>query len=116
MVQFIIRMVINGIAIWVASLIVDGVTLDTSDILGVIIVVLVFGLVNAIIKPLFKLLALPVVVITLGLFTLVINAFLLWLVGLIVPALTVDLFMPAFWGALVISLVSWALSLFLDND
>lgn len=117
MIQFILRLVINGVAIWVASELIDGVTLITEDILGVIIVVIVFGLVNAIIKPLVKLVAFPLMIVTLGLITLVINAFLFWFVSVIVPAtLKVELFMPAFWGALVVSLVSWALSLFLDNE
>lgn len=116
MTRFIIRLVINGVAIWVASEIIDGVTLYTEDILGVIIVALVFGLVNAIIKPLVKLVAFPLMIITLGMITLVINAFLLWFVAALAPALDVVLFMPAFWGALIVSLVSWALSLFLDDD
>ncbi len=68
---------------------------------------LVLGLVNAIIRPVITLLTLPVNLLTLGLFGLVINALMLWLTSSIVKGFGVDGFGPAFWGALIMSLVSW---------
>jgi putative membrane protein len=114
MVKLIIRIVINAVAIWLAAQIVSGVTL-TNDIVGILLVAIIFGLINGLIKPLVKLLSLPLLVLTLGLFTLVINALLLWLTAWISSYLTIDGFFPALWASIIISLVSWLLSMFLDD-
>ena len=109
MTNIVIRFVINAIALWVASAIIGGVSV--SGTLGNWLVLLVvFGLVNALIKPILKLLTLPINVMTLGLFTLVINAFLFWLTSVLVSALKVDGIVAAFLGALVVSVVSTVLS------
>jgi putative membrane protein len=114
MTNIVIRFVINAIALWVASAIIGGVSV--SGTLGDWLVLLgVFGLVNALIKPILKLLTLPINVMTLGLFTLVINAFLFWLTSVLVSALKVDGIIAALLGALVVSVVSTVLSSFLPD-
>ena len=69
------------------------------------------GLVNTFIRPILILLTLPVTILTLGLFIFVINGLLFWLVGALNVGLIVDGFWPAFWGAIVMGIISWALSL-----
>ena len=115
MVKLLIRLVINAVALWVTSLILEGVTLEGS-IWEILLVALIFGVINAIIKPILKLISAPIIVLTLGLFTLLINAFLLWLTSLLSGALTVDGFWATILGALIISVVSWLLGLFVDDD
>ena len=114
MIKLLIRWAINAFALWFAALIVDGIQLSTN-VFEVLIVALIFGLINALIKPLIKLISAPLIVVTLGLFTLLINAFLLLLTSWLTDALTVDGLWAAILGAIIISLVSWLLSLFLDD-
>ena len=115
MIKLLIRWAINAFALWLAAAIVDGITLSGTFI-QILIVALIFGLINALIKPLVKLIAAPLIIFTLGLFTLLINAFLLLLTSwLSSDILTVDGLWAAILGALIISVVSWALSLFLSD-
>ena len=112
--RFILRIFINAVAIWVASLLLSG--LDFRGNLGNLILVgLIFGLVNALIRPIAKLLALPITVLTLGLFTLVVNALMLMLTAALSSSLNLmgnffESFLTAVLGAIVISLVSMVLS------
>lgn len=118
-VGLLIRIVLNAVAVWVATLIVGGVDVTartTAGKIGTLLVVgAIFGLVNAVIKPVVKLLSLPLLILTLGLFALVINALLFWLTAVVSKGLgapfEVGGFWSAFWGAIVVGLVSWALSL-----
>jgi putative membrane protein len=118
-----IRLVINALALWVAQLLIDGIELTGSSTLGkvvtLIVVALIFGLLNTLIKPILRLFTLPLFVLTLGLITFVINALMLWLTGGIASALNVNFsvegFWSALWGSLVISIVSWILSLLLRD-
>ena len=118
-VGILIRLVLNAVAVWVATLLVGGVDVTAGttggEVLTFIVVGAIFGLVNATIKPLAKLLSLPLLILSLGLFALVLNALLFWLTaevsGAVGAPFEVDGFWPAFWGALVVSLVSWALSI-----
>jgi putative membrane protein len=114
--RLIIRLLINALAVWVASRLITGITPLTS-LTTTLAIGLIFGIVNALIKPIFSLISLPIQVLTLGLFTLVINAAMLgitsWLASQLGVPFAVDGFAAAFLGALVISLVSWALSSFL---
>ena len=121
----VIRVVVNAVALWVATLLVGGieVTAGTTggEILTLLAVGALFGLVNAVIKPIALLLSLPLIIITLGLFVLVVNALLFWLIAAISDGLgvpfEVDGFWSAFWGAIVVSLVSWLLSIVVkDRD
>ncbi|MEV6109328.1 phage holin family protein [Streptomyces sp. NPDC051940] len=122
--SFIVKTLVNaaalGVAVWLFK---DDITLsgDTGEkVLTLVLVALIFGVVNAIVKPLVKLFSLPLVVLTLGLFTLVINALMLlltsWLADVVGLEFDVDGFWTAVGAALVVSIVSWALSLVLDRD
>ncbi len=120
-----IRVVLNAIAVWVATLLVGGVDLTTDStgkkVLTLVVVGAILGLVNATIKPVVKLLSLPLVVLTLGLFALVVNGLLFWLVAAVSDAagapFQVDGFWSGFWGAIVVSVVSWLLSIVVpDGD
>lgn len=117
-VGILIRVVLNAVAVWVATLIVGGVDVTTDStgkkVATLVVVGAILGLVNATIKPAAKLLSLPLLILTLGLFALVINGLLFWLTAAISDAVGapfhVDGFWAGFWGALVVSVVSWLLS------
>ena len=117
--KLILRIIINAVAIWVTTLLLSGFTF-TGNILNLIIVGVIFGLVNALIRPIVKLLALPINVVTLGLFTLVINALMLMLTVWLSDSLSLaggifqSLF-TALLGALIISIISTILSWFLPD-
>ncbi|MEM8862169.1 MAG: phage holin family protein [Chloroflexota bacterium] len=113
--NLLIRLGINAVALYAAAYFIDGITLSENWV-SVIIVAAIFGIINAIIKPIVKILSIPFILITLGLFTLVVNALMLWLTSALSSALVVDGFGPAFWGAIIISLISWLLSSFLSDD
>lgn len=113
--KLIIRLITNAVALWVAAQLVSGVEL-TGEIGGILVVALIFGLINAVLGPILKFLSFPFILVTLGLFTLVINGLLLWLTASLSSNLSVSGFGAAFWGAIVISIVSWFLSAFLKDD
>lgn len=117
MTNLVIRIVINAIALWVAAYLLPGIHL-TDNVVGLLVVALVFGVVNALIKPIVSILTCPINVLTLGLFTLVINALMLMLTGALVGSerFSVGGFWWALVGALVVSVVSLVLSMFLSND
>ncbi|RVW01557.1 phage holin family protein [Rhodococcus spongiicola] len=116
----VIRLVINAFAIWLAAQWVSGIEIARSgegtgaDVLIVLGIALVFTAVNAFVKPIVKLFSLPLLILTLGLFTLVINALMLLLTSWISSqtdwGLSVDGFWTAVWGAIIISLVNVVLS------
>jgi putative membrane protein len=112
--HLLLRWIINAAALAVAATLVSGIHVD-GGWLVLALVAPIFGLVNALIRPLVALLTCPLIILTLGLFTLVINAAMLllasWIAGLLGIGFTVDGFWPAFWGGLVISIVSIALSM-----
>ena len=106
-VNFIIKVLINAAALWVAARFVPGIDLsETADVWQILLIALVFGLINAVLKPILKLLSLPVIILTLGLFAIVVNAILLAITAGLMDALTIDGFLPALLGAIVISIVS----------
>jgi putative membrane protein len=115
MLNIILRVVINAVALWVAAWIVPGINID-QNVGGLFLAAAVFGLVNAFIKPIVQFLSCPITILTLGLFTLVINALMLmftsWATG---GAISTDGFWAAFWGAIIISIVSTILSWFLPD-
>ena len=114
-----VRLVINAAALWVATQIVPGVTFS-GDWRLLFAVALVFGVLNVAVKPLLFLLTLPFMLITLGLFTLVLNAIMLWLTGRLSATLGLGFqvrdFIAAFFGAVVVSLVSLGLSMFVSQS
>jgi putative membrane protein len=107
---FLQRWLINAIAVLVAASIVPGIEHTTFPAL--LVASLLLGILNALLRPLLVLLSLPLVIFSLGLFTLVINALLLMLVGQLVKSFHVESFWAAFWGGLIISLVSLILNTF----
>jgi len=116
---FFIRLLVNAAALWVATQIVPGVSLS-GGALPLLGVALVFGVVNALIRPVAKILTFPLIILTLGIFALVINGLMLWLTSSLSSALGLGFhvsgFWAAFWGALVVSLVSTILSLFIADS
>ncbi len=116
-----LRTVVNGLALWLTALVVPGLHLGEESpqlanrLMTILLVALIFGLVNAIIKPALTLLGLPLIIVTLGLFTIVINAALLaltaWIAGGLGLDFTIDgFFWSAILGALVLSFISMLLS------
>ena len=106
---FLQRWIINTLAVLVATHLVSGISYET--VTSLFVASLLFGILITFLRPLLFLLTLPLVVVTLELFVLFINAALLYLVGSLVKGFHVDGFWPAFWGALVISVVSIALNI-----
>ena len=118
--RFLLRILINAAALWLATRIVTGVE-HTGSAASLLLVALVFGVINAIVRPLLKTLTCPLILLTLGLFTFVINALMLWLTSAVSGALGLGFhvrgFVPAFLGALVVTLVNLVLSVLLpDKD
>lgn len=116
--RFLIRLLATAAALWVAVALVPGISYE-GGVLGLLGVALVFGVVNAVIRPILKLLTCPLVVLTLGLFVFVLNAFLLWLTAEIAQAFGigfgVDGFLAALIGALIVGIVSTILNLFVGK-
>lgn len=106
MAQILFRWVINAVALLIVANVVPGFGVDTFY--SALIAALVLGLVNALIRPLLFILTLPVTIITLGLFTFVINALMIWLVSTIVKGFTVEGFVPALLAALLLWVISLA--------
>lgn len=110
-----LRLLINAGALWAATLLVPGISFvgDTGRFL---VVALIFGLLNALIRPILLLLSLPLLILTLGLFTFVLNAFILMMLGSLSEGIGlgfhVNGFFPAFVGALIVTIVSFVLSMF----
>jgi putative membrane protein len=110
---FLIRVVINALAIWLATAVVPGI--EARSVWTIVGAGLVLGLINAVVRPVLLVLTLPLTLLTLGLFLLVLNAFCLWLTGALVKGFDVAGFWPALFGAIIVSAVSWALNGFLSD-
>jgi putative membrane protein len=114
--RFLVRLLINAVALWVAVQLVPGISYS-GDLLPLLAVALVFGIVNAFLRPILKLLTLPLIFLTLGLFALVVNGLMLWLTSYFAGALGLPFHVEGCWtaifGALVVSIVSALLSVFL---
>ncbi|TDC76926.1 phage holin family protein [Micromonospora sp. KC606] len=115
---FLIRLMITAIALWVTTLVVPGVDVagrtGTNTVLTLLAVALIFGVVNAVLKPVIKVVGCVFYLLTLGLIALVVNALLFLLTDWIARGLDlpfrVDGFWAAFWGAIVMAVVSWLIS------
>ena len=111
--HFVLSLLINAFALWAAAKVISGITYS-GPWYGLLIVALVFGVLNAFVRPVLKLLSLPFVILTLGLFIFILNAFMLWLTSAASKALDLGFvvagFWPALWGALVISVINMILS------
>jgi putative membrane protein len=112
---FVVRLVITALALWVATLIVDGIQVTTNvtweKIVTLLGVALIFGVVNAIIKPIVKVVGCIFYILTLGLIAFVVNALLFLLVSWVCDKLNIPFhvtgFWAAFWGAIIVAIVSW---------
>jgi putative membrane protein len=120
-----IRLVASAIALAVATAVLPGIELQTasteSKVLTLLAVALIFGVVNAVLKPIIKTVGCAFYVLTLGLIALVVNALLLWLTSWVAGKLRLPFhitgFWAAFWGAIIISLVGWLLGILIgDRD
>ncbi|MFB0616406.1 phage holin family protein [Streptomyces sp. AGS-58] len=122
--NFVVKTIANAGALAVAVWLLDKITLtgdNTAEKAGTLIVVaLIFGLVNWLVKPVVKLLTLPLFILTLGLITLVVNALMLLLTSWLCGKLDLSFHVQGFWaavlGGLIISLVSWALHVVLPDE
>ena len=121
--RLLLRLIGNAVALYAAAHLVDGIQFAGGgqvEFGSLLAVSLIFGAVNAVIKPVVKVATCPAHVVTLGLFTFVVNALMLiltsWLADLLNVAFRVDGFGPAFWGAIVISIVSFLLSIFISAE
>jgi putative membrane protein len=108
--HFVFRWAITTIAVMVASSIIHGIRYDT--VAALIGAALLLGILNAFVRPILLLLSVPLILLTLGFFILILNALMLLFVPSIVIGFHVDSFWSAFWGAIVVSIVSWILSAF----
>ena len=121
MTKFLLRLLINAIALYLAILIVPGIDLR-SNMVSLIWLALIFGLVNALVRPLLNFLTCALIMLTLGLFTLVINTFLFWLTSVIGQsfgiALTISdpVWWNAFLGGLIVSIVSIVMTMILKDE
>ena len=121
--RLLLRLVVNAAALAIATWILSGISITSSSltrqIITLLVVALIFGILNAIIKPLFALFTAPLILLTLGLFLIVINACMLlltsWLAGLFNLDWHVDGFWTAVLGAIIISIVSFVLNVFLPD-
>lgn len=105
---------VYALALLVAAHVVPGITLD--GLTSALVAGLVLGLINAVVRPVLVVLTFPITLLTLGLFLLVLNAFCLWLVSVFAPGFHVVGFWAAFWGALLVSVVSWILTALISDS
>ena len=121
MTKFILRWAINAVALYLAVLLLPGIDLR-SGLVSIIWLALIFGLINALFRPLLQFLTCPLIILTLGLFTLVINTFLFWLTSVIGQsfglALIIDdpVWWNAFLGGLIVTIVSVAMTMILKDE
>jgi len=115
---FLVRLLVNAVALWAATRLVPGVVYS-GGVLPMLGVALVFGIINAILRPIAIILTFPILIVTLGLFTFVINGVMLMLTSALSNALGLGFhvrgFWAAFWGALVVTIVSWLLSILITD-
>jgi putative membrane protein len=118
--KFLIRLVINAVALYAAISFVPGIHAQNTNWVSLLVIALIFGIVNAIIRPIMTFLTCPLIIITLGLGTLLINTLMFYITGTIGTGVgmgfTVDGFWPAFFGALVVSVVSIFLSMIFHEN
>ena len=112
---FAARVIVNAVMIYLAARVVPGITLGDGPVWPALLAGLVLALVNAVVRPVMRLLTMPLTILTLGLFVFVLNAFCLWLTSVIVTGFVVRGFWAAFLGALLISVVSWVQTMFVSD-
>ncbi len=108
--NIIVTWLLNAVALWLTALVGIGIRFNPMTLGSVLIAALILGLVNALIRPIMLILTLPINILTLGLFTLVINAIVLYLVAWLSPAMETDGFLGVLLAAIVLSIISALLS------
>jgi putative membrane protein len=122
--RILIKLVITALALWLATVLIHGINLTTHSTAGkigtLVVVALIFGIVNAVLKPIIKTIGCLAYALTLGLISIVVNGLLFWLVSYIAGKLSLPFhitgFVPAVLGALLVGIVGWLLSLLIDRD
>jgi putative membrane protein len=122
--KFLVRVLITAVALFLATVIVPGIELRAGSTLSkvatLIVVALIFGVVNAVLKPVVKTIGCLFYLLTLGLIAFVVNALLLWLTSWVAGKLSLPFhitgFWPAFWGAIIVGVVGWLLNVLLDDE
>jgi putative membrane protein len=123
--KFVIRTVITAVALWIATLILDGITVNAAskpkEVGTLLAVAVIFGLVNGILQPIAKSIGCGLYVLTLGLISLVVNGLLFLLTSWIAGKLSLPFHVDKFWptaviGALIVGVIGWALSLVVPDD
>ena len=121
--RFVLRVLITAVAMLVATWLLAGIEITASTtarkIATLVVVALIFGVINAVLKPIVKVVGCVFYILTLGLIGLVVNGLLLWLTSWVAGKLKLPFhitgFWPAFWGAIIIGVVSWLLSILLGE-
>jgi putative membrane protein len=120
--KFFLRLIINAIALYVTIIVMEGhgIHAQSENWLSILLLAFIFGLINTFLRPILTTIGCSLIFITLGLATLLINTLLFYLTGVVATnfgvGFTVDGFWPAFWGALIVSVVSFILSIFLKGN
>ncbi|MBI4101299.1 phage holin family protein [Candidatus Microgenomates bacterium] len=111
---FLLRLLANSLGLWIASRLIPGVE-HTGSWWVIIVAGLIFSVVNALIRPIIVVLSLPAIIVTLGLFTLIINSLMLYLVTVIYPRFTISTFTAALLTVIIVWLVNYATSALLEK-
>jgi putative membrane protein len=118
--KLLVRWVISALALFVAAWVIPGIHVMGNAWIAYLLMAVVLGLVNALVRPLLKFLTCPLILLTLGLFVLVINGLTLWVSSIIANWLGIGFyvegFWPAFWGALIVSVITVILSALVKDD
>ena len=113
--DFLLRWLANGLGLWIAARLIPGI--EYNDQLHVIVIAaLIFSIVNALIRPILVVLSLPAIVLTLGLFMLVVNGFMLYLVTVVYPRFQIATFPRAIWAVMIVWLVNYAMSIVFERQ
>jgi putative membrane protein len=121
--KILIKLVVTALALWLAAVLVPGIHLHAHSTAGkittLVVVALIFGIINAVLKPIAKTIGCLAYVVTFGLISIVVNGLLFWLTSWVADKLTVpfhiDGFVPAVLGALIVGIAGWLVSLILDR-
>lgn len=121
---FVVRTLVTAVALWIATAVISGIELTGSNsgskALTLVVVSIIFGLVNAVLKPIIKIFGCIFYILTLGLFALVVNAllflFVSWICDLLNLPFHVTGFWAAFWGAIIVGVVSWLINLVIPDS
>jgi putative membrane protein len=114
MFRLIVRLLLSALGVMLVAYFVPGIAVASFWV--ALIAAIVIGLVNALIRPVLHILALPITILTLGLFTLIVNAACFGLAAWLVPGFTVAGFGPAFWGAIALSVYGWLVNVLISDE